>query len=166
MKKNIWVYIGLGSNMGNKDENIIKSIDIINKNYTLISKSNLYTSEPWGFNSDSSFVNAVICIETMENPESLFKFLKKIEQQFGRIKTNSNRYEDRIIDLDILFYGEEIIENETITIPHKEIPNRRFVLEPMNEIAPSFIHPYLKKTINTLLSGCKDKAILEQITNF
>jgi 7,8-dihydro-6-hydroxymethylpterin-pyrophosphokinase len=88
-----------------------------------------------------------------------------IESKLGRIKKNTDRYEDRIIDLDILFYGEEIIENEIITIPHKEIPNRRFVLDPLNELTPDFIHPVLKKSIHVLLENCQDTSILEQITN-
>lgn len=163
MKKKTRVYIGLGSNMGNKEENIVKSVDIIKENHTLISKSNLYTSEPWGFNSDSTFINAVICIETMDDPDSLFEFLKNIEQQFGRDKKKSIGYEDRVIDLDILFFGDKILENEILSIPHKQIQNRKFVLVPMNEIASKFCHPQLNMTINELLEICPDSSIMEQL---
>ena len=96
---------------------------------------------------------------------TIFYFLKNIESKLGRKKSNQKNYEDRIIDLDILFYNDETTENEIITIPHVEIQNRRFVLEPMNEIAPNYIHPILKKPIYTLLKECKDQSLLEQIDN-
>lgn len=165
MEQDTSVYIGLGSNLGNKEENIKKAIFLIEEKYKIHSTSSLYTSEPWGYNSDSHFFNAVICITTNESPISVFHYLKLIESKLGRIKKNTDRYEDRIIDLDILFYGKEIIENEMIIIPHKEIHNRRFVLEPLNELAPEFVHPILKIPIHTLLENCQDTSILEQITN-
>lgn len=164
MNQDTIVYIGLGSNLGNKEDNIKKAILLLQEKYKTNQISSLYASEPWGYNSDSHFFNAVICITTNESPISVFNYLKMIESKLGRIKKNTDRYEDRIIDLDILFYGIEIIENEIITIPHKEIHNRRFVLDPLNELAPDFIHPVLKKPIHVLLENCQDTSILEQIT--
>lgn len=159
------VYIGLGTNLGDRKENIKKTLQLIKENYTILYTSSLYSSEPWGYESDSYFINSVICIETHDDPFTIFHFIKNIELKLGRLKTKTNCYEDRIIDLDILFYSNETTENEILKIPHKEIPNRKFVLKPMNEIAPNFIHPTLKKTISTLLIECKDQSILEQIDN-
>ena len=159
------VYIGLGTNLGDRKENIKNTLSLIKEKYRITSSSNLYSSEPWGYESDTIFFNGVICIETNDDPITIFHFLKNIESKLGRIKTNQKNYEDRIIDLDILFYNDEITKNEIITIPHIEIQNRRFVLEPMNEIAPNYIHPILKKTISTLLKECKDQSLLEQIEN-
>lgn len=157
------VFIGLGSNLGNKEENIEKTLTLINENHKIILVSKLYASEPWGFESKSKFVNAVICIQTKNDPLSLFNNLKDIESKLGRKKTKIGEYEDRVIDLDILFYEKEIIENEIIKIPHKEIQNRKFVLEPLNEIASNFVHPILNKPIYQLLAECKDNTLLEQI---
>ena len=162
MNKKHNIYIGLGTNLGNLEENLNKAIDLIQINYKIKSKSNLYYSEPLGFESTNHFLNSVICIESTDHVESIFSFLKDIENQMGRIKTKNEGYEDRVIDLDILFYNDLIFSNEMITIPHKEIINRRFVLEPMNEIASHFIHPVLKKTIFSLLDVCKDNTTLKQ----
>ncbi len=159
------VYIGLGTNLGDKIENIKKTFLLIEEKYRITSISNLYSSEPWGYESEATFINGVICIETNDDPTTIFRFLKNIESKLGRTKSTHKNYEDRIIDLDILFYNDEITENETLTIPHLEIPNRRFVLVPMNEIAPNYIHPILKKPIYVLLNECKDQSLLEQIDN-
>jgi 2-amino-4-hydroxy-6-hydroxymethyldihydropteridine diphosphokinase len=165
MKDNEITFIGLGSNIGNREGNIIKTIEFISQNYNVISKSSLYTSEPWGYDSSSQFINAVICIETQEDPITLFHFLKNTEIKLGRTPKKTEQYEDRIIDLDILFIGDLVLKNEFLTIPHKEIQNRKFVLKPLNDIAPTFLHPILQKTILQLLIECKDKTLLEQITN-
>lgn len=163
MKDNVKTFIGLGSNIGNREENIIKTIDFIAQKYNVISKSSLYTSEPWGYNSSSQFVNAVICIKTNEDPITLFQFLKNTEIKFGRIQKKTEQYEDRIIDLDILFIGDLVLKNEFLTIPHKEIQNRKFVLVPLNEIEPNLNHPFLNTTVNKLLEKCSDTSFMEQI---
>ncbi len=162
MNKSEQVYIGLGSNIGNKQENIKKTIELIEEKYQIISASSLFISEPWGFNSDEKFVNSVICIKTNDEPIEIFTFLKTIESRLGRVKTKKEGYEDRIIDLDILFYGDKILKTKEVTIPHKEIQNRRFVLEPMNEIDPEFIHPTFKQKIKSLLQDCPDTSICKK----
>jgi 2-amino-4-hydroxy-6-hydroxymethyldihydropteridine diphosphokinase len=164
MKDNVKTYIGLGSNIGNRVENIIKTINFIAQKYNVTSKSSLYTSEPWGYNSSSQFVNSVICIETKEDPITLFHFLKNTEIKFGRIQNKTEQYEDRIIDLDILFVGDLIVKNEFLTIPHKEIQNRKFVLVPLDEIEPNLNHPILNTTVNKLLEKCSDTSFMEQLT--
>lgn len=158
------VYIGLGSNLGDKKNNIKQAISLIQENHKLISISSFYKSEPLGYKSNASFINAVICIGSRENVINLFKELKNIESFLGRTEKKTNQYEDRIIDLDILFFGNDIIDNELITIPHIEIPNRKFVLEPLFEIAPKLIHPTKNETIKTLLQKCRDVSKIEQIT--
>ena len=164
MKDYVKTFIGLGSNIGNREENIIKTIDFISQKYNVTSKSSLYTSEPWGYNSSSQFVNAVICLETKEDPITLFHFLKTTEIKFGRTHKKTEQYEDRIIDLDILFIGDLILKNEFLTIPHKEIQNRKFVLVPLDEIEPNLNHPILNTTVNKLLENCSDTSFMEQLT--
>jgi 2-amino-4-hydroxy-6-hydroxymethyldihydropteridine diphosphokinase len=163
MGHNHIVFIGLGSNIGNKELNIEKAIEHIEKQANILLKSSIYSSEPWGFDSSYSFLNSVIKIETQLTPQLLFEFLKEIELKMGRVKKNKNEYEDRIIDLDILFFDDEIISNETLSIPHIQLVNRKFVLEPLNEISSDFIHPLLNKTIGVLLQECTDMSVLKQI---
>ena len=164
MRKINIVYIGIGTNLGDRAQNINQAIDLIKTKNLIHSISLFYKSEPWGFESNNHFLNCVIKIETEFDPEALFIQLKKIENQLGRIKTNKTNYEDRAIDLDILFYNQLILETPTLTIPHKEISNRRFVLEPMCEIASKFVHPVFNKKMIQLLNECDDKSALEQIS--
>jgi deoxyguanosine kinase len=152
------IYIGLGSNLGDKKSNIISAIEEINKIASVDAISSFYESEPWGFESVNTFINNVIEISTELTPLELFFELKKIEKSLGRKIKKSDSYENRIIDLDILYYNNQIIENDTITIPHKQIENRLFVLKPLNEIKPKFIDPIKNLNISHLLSICPDKS--------
>ena len=163
MSQKYFAYIGLGSNLGDRVRNIEEAIINIEKKATIIKKSSLYESNAWGFESESTFLNNVIGIKTDLTPHLLFHYLKEIELEMGRVKLNIHNYEDRIIDLDILFFDNQILSDEIITIPHNQICNRRFVLEPLNEIASEFIHPTNNKTIAELLRECTDMSVLKQI---
>jgi 2-amino-4-hydroxy-6-hydroxymethyldihydropteridine diphosphokinase len=149
MNSNI-VFIALGTNLGNREENIKKAILKVGElPQTLIAAtSSIIDTKPIGKTNQPDFLNCVIKIKTSFTPEELLYELQKIEKEMGRIR--KEKWGPRIIDLDILFFNDNIIETEKLTIPHPEILNRKFVLQLMNEIAPEFVHPIEKKTIEQL----------------
>ena len=151
------VYIGIGSNLGDRKANALEAVDRISKlPSTRVSRaSSLYESEPLG-DAKTWFVNAVIEIETDCSADELLKRLKAIEKGMGRKRVKGKRWGSRIIDLDILFYDNEIINKRALRVPHKELQNRRFVLIPLCELAPQMVHPRLNVTISELLATLKD----------
>ena len=148
--------ISLGSNLGNRVLNLNLAIEKIQDLGVLKSNSAIYESAPWGFEAKKPFLNQVVEIETELDPFQLLKALLKIEDELGRKRT-SGGYESRTIDLDLLFYEDEIFKSESLILPHPRISERMFVLQPLNEIMPQFNHPQLKKTIQQLLNECPDK---------
>jgi 2-amino-4-hydroxy-6-hydroxymethyldihydropteridine diphosphokinase len=149
-------YLLLGSNRGNRLFMISKALVEINKRIgVIIKRSSLYETEPWGFEDETFFVNFLIAVSTELDPEILLKEIKEIETILGRFQ-NAEQNESRNIDIDIIFYNNNIFNNEILKIPHPLITQRRFVLTPLNEIIPNFVHPIEKKTIFQLLSECKD----------
>ena len=152
------VYLSLGSNKGNRSVLINKAIDEIEKKIgTIISRSSIYQSKSWGFDSND-FYNLCLLIDTDIVPKSLLINLKKIEKSMGREDIDGS-YSDRFIDIDILFYDNIIIDSEDLKIPHPKIEIRKFVLVPMLEIANDYMHPILNKTINELDNDCDDQGI-------
>jgi 2-amino-4-hydroxy-6-hydroxymethyldihydropteridine diphosphokinase len=123
--------------------------------------SALYETAPWGKKDQADFINQVILIETARSPKSLLEAILSIEEKGGRKRTVKNA--PRTIDIDILFYNSLIVEEPGLTIPHPRIAERRFVLEPMNEISPGFLHPVLGKTIHQLLLECTDELAVKKI---
>jgi len=118
--------------------------------------SSIYESDPWGFDSDEKFLNQVILLISELGPYALLAKLQEIEKRMGRIRTKSG-YESRIIDLDILYYNDEIIHNEALKIPHPAMHQRAFTMVPMEELAPNFLHPILKISQKEILTALADK---------
>ncbi len=150
------VYISLGTNLGDKEQNLHSALNLIKAHCGSIEqKSSIYSSAPWGFVSFNNFLNQVVLIESALKPESLIKKLVEIENELGRKRT-STTYQDRIIDIDILFYNKEIICIKHLQIPHPRLHERNFILQPLLEIDGNFIHPVLNKSILELANSAKD----------
>ncbi len=155
-------YVGLGSNIGEKVRECEKAITEILKGdrHRLLAKSSLYRTEPVGYASQDWFVNGAIKIETSFQPHGLLRFLKDVETRLGR--TEMFRWGPRLIDLDILFFGQEEIQSEELQIPHPLLHRRKFVLVPLVEIDRTLIHPVLKKTVRQLLEDLKEDQVVEK----
>jgi len=157
------VFIGVGSNLDNPLEQCRAVVAQIESHpaLTLIHQSQYYKSEPFGNPDQDWFVNLVIQIETDLMPEELLELLLELEKAGGRKRRE--KWGPRTIDLDILFYGTVVMDKEGLTLPHPGIAQRRFVLEPLNEIDPDWAHPVLNKTVSTLLSELRDDLKIERI---
>ncbi|MFC1483202.1 2-amino-4-hydroxy-6-hydroxymethyldihydropteridine diphosphokinase [Candidatus Margulisiibacteriota bacterium] len=144
------VYIGLGSNLGEREENIKKSIDELSgdEDITLLKKSGIYETVPLGHEEQPHFLNAAVAIQTTLQPYDLLEKLKGIEQKLGRKQTV--KWGPRVIDIDILLYDDEIHSDDKLTIPHPLMHERYFVLKPLADIAPEVVHPILDETIKEL----------------
>lgn len=163
MKSTKTIYIALGSNKGNKLENLQAAVDLIFKNIGAIKKiSKVYQTPTLGFEGED-FYNACLKVETELKPKKVLKLLQQIESKLGRSNKTTIGYESREIDLDILFYDCEIIDEKALVIPHPELHKRKFVLQPLCDINEDFDHPILKKTIKKLLEDCEDKSSIESI---
>ena len=146
------VYLGLGSNLGDKEANLNEVISLLSvKVGHVLRQSSFYASKAWGYVSENDFLNIVVLLETNLRPFDLLRETQNIERKIGRKeKTTGNDYSDRIIDIDILFYDNEVIDCEILKIPHPLITERDFVLIPLAEIASDFVHPINGKTIREL----------------
>ena len=156
-------FIGIGSNEGDKAANIKSSIDLISglTDCKIEKVSSLYETLPFGDIEQDNFLNAVIKVSTILNPQKLFIELKNIEKKLGRIVRE--KWGPREIDLDILFFNDLIFSDEIITLPHKGIIYRDFVLVPLIEIEPELIHPVFKKKIIDFVSELKTKNIINKL---
>lgn len=150
------IYLLLGSNMGNSKARLLKAVVQIEKQIgTVIRQSGLYSTAAWGNANQPDFLNQVIIVETKLSAPQTMQTILNIEKKMGRIRTVKNA--PRVIDIDILFFNKEIIEQEHLSIPHPQIQNRRFVLVPLNQLSPNLKHPILNKTVHQLLINCSDK---------
>lgn len=150
------VFLGLGSNLGNREEYLGKALRfIINSVGPINCFSDIYETEPWGFHNENAFLNIVIRLNTILKPEDLMIEILSIEKELGRVRDNS-QYLSRTIDIDILLYGNLAIKKTGLTIPHPMIQDRKFVLVPFCDIAPELVHPVLGKTFSDLLKECQD----------
>jgi len=141
--------------MGNRKSYIEKSMQQIEQEIgNIICSSKIYESSPWGVSIQNHFLNSVIKIESELSSSILLKKLQEIENNLGRVRLR--KWGERTIDIDILFYNNEIIKTEKLNIPHPLLHERKFVLIPLSKIAPNYIHPILKKNVSDLLSECKD----------
>jgi len=158
MNNQIPVYLSLGSNLGNRLSHLQNAIDSLHQSVgTVLKVSSVYETPAWGFES-TPFLNAVVLIHTSNKPSTLLRKILKIEQNLGRERSNQRGYQARNIDIDILSYNAEIIELPDLKIPHPQIPNRRFVLQPWVEIDPFWQHPSLGFTTQKLLEQTKDES--------
>ena len=149
------VYIQLGSNIGERESFIAKSMEQIEENIgEIITESSIFETIPWGNENQNNFLNSVIKIKTPFDSFEVLQKSQEIENTLGRKRIA--KWRERTIDIDVLFYNNEIINTTKLNIPHPLIQKRKFVLVPLSEIAPNYMHPILKKSISTLLSECKD----------
>jgi len=157
------VFLGIGGNLGNRDDNLTKALFLIeNELGTIRQKSSVYETPPWGFVAEENFWNMVVQIKTGKQPDELLQKIKETEQKFGR-KPRTGNYTSREMDIDILYFDDFILENEQLKIPHPHIPERLFVLVPLAEIAPDLRHPVSQKTSRELLESCSDKSDIKRV---
>jgi len=149
-------FLLLGSNLGNRSEVLANAQEEIRQNIgTLIKNSSVYETLAWGVEDQPAFLNQVLLLETKLTPQNLLKAINKIENSLGRVRYE--KWGERLIDIDILYFDNEIVNENNLIIPHPEIINRRFTLVPLVEMAGNFIHPDLGKTQKELLKICEDE---------
>jgi 2-amino-4-hydroxy-6-hydroxymethyldihydropteridine diphosphokinase len=157
------VYIALGSNKGNKLQNLQSAVDAIFEKVGGVQKiSKIYETPAYGFEGED-FYNACIKVDTVLKPKKVLNHLQAIEKKLGRIKSSTDGYESREIDLDILFYDDEVIEEASLVVPHPELHKRKFVLHPLRDIAKDLLHHKFDKTISDLLEDCNDDSKIEPV---
>lgn len=154
------VYLALGSNLGNRLANLKQAVAALSPQMELKAKSHVYETPPWGYQNQPKFLNQVIQVSTYLEPEPLLKHLKRLEVTLGR--KASFRNGPRLIDIDILFYDNLVLDTPSLVIPHPRLHERGFVLLPLADIAPDFIHPVQKKSVRELLASCN----VSDITKF
>ncbi|MDD2798422.1 MAG: 2-amino-4-hydroxy-6-hydroxymethyldihydropteridine diphosphokinase [Bacteroidales bacterium] len=146
------VYLALGTNIGDCESNLNQAVQLIEERIgNITSLSAFYASEPWGFESQNTFLNAALKLETFYSPFQLLNKTQQIEIEMGRTKKSRGAYSDRVIDIDIIYYDLEKICVEQLIVPHPLMQLREFVLSPLVEIAPDLLHPILQKTSKQLL---------------
>ena len=157
MNKQHQILLSLGSNLGNRQENIDNCINMLHTDLgTIVKVSSIYESDSWGFESDK-FYNCCVIMHTNKNVQKVLKSCLKIETKLGRIRNESNNYQARIIDIDIISVDDEIFVSDNLHIPHKHLQDRKFVLFPLKELIEDWKHPVLQKSISELIANCNDK---------
>ncbi len=149
------VYLITGSNMGRKKDNLLKAEALLEEHCgTIIDRSALYETAPWGNPDQQPFLNRALMLRTPLNAADLISRILQVEEQMGRRR--GEKFGPRIIDIDIIFYNHQVIHSPQLKVPHPELVHRRFVLQPLNDIIPAYIHPVLYKTVSELLQACED----------
>lgn len=146
------VYLSLGSNLGKRPANLKQAISSLPPQMIVKAKSKVYETPPWGYTEQDNFLNQVVKVTTYLEPLPLLKHIKRMEVAMGRKSTF--RHGPRLIDIDILFYDDEVLKTSSLTIPHPHMHERGFVLLPMMDIAPDLVHPVMKKKIRELIGSC------------
>jgi 2-amino-4-hydroxy-6-hydroxymethyldihydropteridine diphosphokinase len=156
-------YLLTGGNLGNRAENLLQAIKLIGERVgSIIASSSVYETAAWGTTNQPDYLNQCLLVETGLDAELLLEKLLDIEKILGRLR--QVKYGSRTIDLDILLYNKAIINTKKLSVPHPQMQNRRFVLRPLVEIAPNFVHPVFKKTMVTLLNECNDPLNVKKIS--
>ena len=159
------VVLSLGSNMGDRAANLSGALLRLEESGLLpVAVSRVYETEPWGFRAEISFYNMVAVYRTFLEPAALMELIARIEVSMGRERSfDASGYESRVIDIDILFYGDRVINEGGLVIPHPRISERRFVLEPLAELMPGRIHPVTGRSVSAMLSECADELPVKRI---
>ena len=153
----------MGGNVGDTRQYLNQAISLISSRIGRVAaQSAVYQSEPWGFNAEQMFLNQAVMAETKLEPHAVLERCLQIESELGRIRSG-NGYEPRTIDIDIIFFGSQIISQPDLQVPHPLMHRRNFVLQPLCEIAPNLVHPVFGKTMHQLLAECDDKSAVEPI---
>lgn len=157
------IYLLIGTNLGNRLGNINLALQKISELVGSILKiSSIYETAAWGKTNQPDFYNLALEIATEKAPQEVLHLLQSIEKEMGRIRIE--KWEERIIDIDILYYADKVMTTPELTLPHPEIPNRRFALAPLNEIAGDFMHPFLHKSNREMLGACEDRLEVKKLT--
>ena len=150
-------YLILGGNIGDRLDYLRLGVEWLRKDAgNVTAMSAVYESEPWGFDDTCPFLNQVVMIETELDPHALLKTIQRIEQTLGRVRTHVGGYQSRTMDIDILLYGNYIINTPKLVIPHPRMTERMFVLQPLAELAQNLEHPVLQQTMEYLRENCRD----------
>ena len=159
----IIVYLSVGSNLGNREHNLEQAVArIVEYIGPVLKSSSIYVTEPWGFKAEEEFLNIVVKIGTTLTPSGILGRILMIESLLGRVRDNK-QYTSRLIDIDILLYGDIIVDEESLKIPHPLLYKRKFVLVPLCEIDSEIIHPVLKKSLAELLESCEDQSEVKKL---
>jgi len=153
------VIAGLGSNLGDRFAALGRAMEFIREEAGEISAvSSVWETEPWGFDADELFLNMVVVIRTTLEPSRMMQLFRSIEGRMGRKRSGGGKYESRIIDLDILLWDNRVITLPGLEVPHPKLHSRRFVLEPLAEVAPDAVHPVTGLTVTEMLELCDDRS--------
>lgn len=156
-------YLLLGTNMGDRNSNLQQAIALIESEIgNVIAASSVYETAPWGKTDQPGFLNQAVGVKTALLPLELLQVMLDIEKKMGRVRLE--KWGERLIDIDLIFYGEDtILNNEELSLPHPEMHKRRFVLEPLNEIAADYIHPVFKEKVSSILTNLSDELTVQKL---
>lgn len=156
-------YLLLGGNTGDRQQQLTMAVSLLQERCgRVIDRSSYYETAAWGNTRQAPFLNLAVTLQTKLSARDLIEEILHIEALMGRVR--KERYEPRVIDIDIIFFNHEVIAEPHLTVPHPEMQRRRFVLEPLNEIIPAYIHPLLFKTVSELLRECPDPLDVKKIS--
>ena len=153
------IILSIGTNIGDRERNIENAVKALGEIGKVTAVSPIYTSEPWGFESENGFYNIALAMESELLPLDLLQETQRIERELGRTTKTTTEYADRVIDIDIIAYGQTIIETPELTIPHKLMHLRNFVLYPLADITPNWVHPILQLSVQELKNKSEDNNI-------
>lgn len=156
------VFLSLGSNLGHRQTYLACALLETEKHIgRILKRSPVYETHSWGFKSEEQFLNQVILVECDKEPEEILQEINNIEKQCGRIRHEAEAYSSRTLDIDILYYGNLVYHSGKLIIPHPRLQYRKFVLQPLNDLDPEFIHPLLGKSNRQLLADCVDQLVVK-----